>query len=91
MSKKKTIYTNCERATFLIEKQHASHLSPSEWIGMKIHLAFCSVCRIYKKQSSMINQVAYKLFHANANTPFKLDDASKKEMQHRINEKIQKK
>ncbi|MEO8861782.1 MAG: hypothetical protein ABI358_10190 [Ginsengibacter sp.] len=88
MSLKKTVYTNCEKATFLIEKQQASKLSFIETLFLKIHLAGCSVCKIYKRQSEIINQVANKLFHAPAHAQSKLDDESKKEMQHRIDEKL---
>ncbi len=88
MAKKRTIITNCEKATFLIEKQQASKISFIEMIFLKIHLAVCSVCRIYKKQSFIISQVAHKLFRPSTHTSFKLDDESKKEMQHRIDEKM---
>ncbi len=88
MAPKKTISTNCEKATFLIEKQQASKLSFIEILFLKIHLTGCSVCRIYKRQSLIINQMAHKLFHAPANSQSKLDDESKKEMQHRIEEKL---
>lgn len=88
MTHQKTINTNCEKATFLIEKQQASKLSFIEILFLKIHLAGCSVCRIYKRQSVIINQLAHKLFHAPAHPQSKLDDESKKEMQHRIDEKL---
>ncbi len=91
MVKKKTINTNCEKATFLIEKQQVSKISFIEIIFLKIHLAVCSVCRIYKRQSLIISQVAHKLFQPSTHTSFKLDDESKKEMQHRIDEKLGKK
>lgn len=88
MAPKKTVYTNCEKATFLIEKQQVSKLSFIEILFLKIHLAACSVCRIYKRQSVIINQLAHKLFHTSAYPQSKLDDESKKEMQHRIDEKL---
>ncbi len=91
MAQKKTISTNCEKATFLIEKQQASKLAFIEILFLKIHLAGCSVCRIYKRQSLIINQMAHKLFHGSAHPPSRLDDESKKEMQHRIDEKLRRK
>ena len=88
MAHQKTVITNCEKATFLIEKQQAGKLSFIEILFLKIHLAACSVCRIYKRQSEIINQVAHKLFHTHAHASSRLDDESKKEMQHRIDEKL---
>ncbi|MEO7766157.1 MAG: hypothetical protein ABIS01_01980 [Ferruginibacter sp.] len=88
MGKKRTIHTNCEKATFLIEKQQVGKLTFIEILFLKIHLAGCSLCRIYKRQSEIINQIADKLFHAPAHAHSKLDDESKKEMQHRIDEKL---
>jgi ATP-dependent Clp protease adapter protein ClpS len=88
MAPQKTISTNCEKATFLIEKQQATKLSFTEILFLKVHLAGCSVCRIYKRQSVIINQLTHKLFHASANSQSKLDDESKKEMQHRMDEKL---
>ncbi len=90
MNKRRTIITNCEKATFLIEKQQLVTLSFIEALTLKIHLSICSVCRIYQKQSRLITKIVHKIFHVAGNPASKLDDEYKKEIQQRIDEKIRK-
>jgi hypothetical protein len=87
-SKLKKIAYNCKKATFLIEKKQIGSISIREKLELKIHLAGCSVCRIFEQQSIVINRMVKELFHSDQHAPFKLDDIHKKDMQERIEEKL---
>ena len=84
---KKIIY-NCKQATFLIEKKSFSKLSFREVIELRVHLYGCSFCRLYKKQSRVINDMVQELFRSSKYTEFRLDDNFKKELQERIEEEL---
>ena len=62
----KKIQYNCKKATFLIEKKMIDKLTFREKIELRIHLAGCSVCRLYQQQSEMINEMVQQLFHSSS-------------------------
>ncbi|WP_025142802.1 zf-HC2 domain-containing protein [Pedobacter jeongneungensis] len=82
----KNIIYNCKQATFLIEKKLAGKITAAETLQLHIHLAGCSVCKIYQQQSILINQV----FVGFNNEDFKLDEAFKKTMKENIEKEINK-
>jgi len=84
----KKIQYNCRHATYLIEKRQHTSLSIKERIQLAIHLSGCSVCRLFQRQSRIINRVAKALFQRSASQRHTLDDTFKREMQDRINEKL---
>ncbi|WP_158989801.1 hypothetical protein [Mucilaginibacter sp. L196] len=84
MSQLKKIQYNCKKATFLIEKKMLSRITFREHIELRIHLMGCSVCRIYGKQSRIINDMVRQLFKSSMPGEVKLDDSFKKELQERI-------
>jgi predicted anti-sigma-YlaC factor YlaD len=86
----KKIQYNCEKATFLIEKKLISRITFREQIELRIHLAGCSVCRIYQKQTGKINEMVHQLFRGHANKETRLDDAFKKDLQDRIEDELDK-
>src|SRR5882762_9859146 len=90
MSYLKRIIYNCKQATFLIEKRSAGKITFREAIELRIHLFGCSFCRIYKKQSRVINEMVQELFRSSMQTDRKLDDKFKKELQIRIEEELNK-
>ena len=90
MNKLDKIRYNCKQATFLIEKKQLKRLTFREEIELRIHLTGCSVCRLYKKQSAMINNLVQQLFHDSMKQELKLDDTFKKQMQERIDHEINK-
>lgn len=47
---------NCQQATCLHTKQKEGRLSLSERIGLKIHLAYCSLCRLFFAQIDVIEK-----------------------------------
>jgi len=81
---------NCRKATHLIEKKLIGHLTLREKLELKIHLAGCSVCRAFEQRSSLINKMVRELFHPGKVTELKLDEKYKKQMQERIEEKLNK-
>jgi len=87
-SELKKIAYNCKKATFLIEKKQIGSISMREKMELKIHLAGCSVCRIFEQQSIVINKLVHDLFHEPKLSEFKLDDKYKNELQDRILEKL---
>ncbi len=80
---------NCKKATFLIEKKLIDKITFREKIELRIHLAGCSVCRIFGKQSKMINKMVHQLFHSSMENA-KLDEGFKKDLQERIEEELNK-
>ena len=74
----------------MIEKKSIEKLSFRETIELRIHLYGCSFCRLYKKQSRVINDMVQELFRSSMHSEFRLDDDFKKELQERIEEELNK-
>lgn len=81
---------NCRKATLLIEKKQIEGLSLREKLELKIHLAGCSVCRVFERQSIVINRMVRELFHNSKATVIKLDEKYKKQLQERIEKELNK-
>lgn len=86
----KGIIYNCRKATYLIEKSQIGNITLREKLELKIHLAGCSVCKTFLKQSVLINKMVHDLFQSPATNELKLDDQFKKELQERIEDKLDK-
>ncbi|WP_316848266.1 hypothetical protein [Pedobacter psychrodurus] len=82
----KNIIYNCKQATFLIEKRIAGKITAAETLQLHVHLTGCSICKIYQKQSVLIN----KIFVGFQNDDFKLDEAFKKTLTEQIEKEINK-
>ena len=80
----KQIAYNCRKATFLIEKKQIDRITTREKLELKTHLAGCAVCRIYEKQSIIIDMIAKENFLASQHKDFILDDEFKQRLQERI-------
>ncbi len=52
---------NCEMATFLIEKKQIGNIGMREELDLQLHLAACSMCRLFQEQSKLINQLVQGL------------------------------
>jgi hypothetical protein len=89
MNKLKKIQHDCHKATFLIEKRTMARLTLREWAELNIHLAGCSVCRVYKKQSYLIGQMVHQLLYSNTRE-YKLGEKDKKVMEDRIEDALKK-
>lgn len=81
---------NCKKATFLIEKQQIGKITAREKLELKIHLTGCSICVTFMQQSAVINQMVRNLFHSSIHTEVKLDEVFKKELQKRIEDRLDK-
>jgi hypothetical protein len=85
-NKLKQISYNCKHATFLIEKKLIGKITLREQFALKFHLAGCSVCRIFLKQSLTINRMVKSLFYGNEPSDLTLDDHFKQNLQERIDQ-----
>ena len=90
MSYLKRIIYNCKQATYLIEKRSVGRISFRETIELRIHLFGCGFCRLFSKQSHVINEMVKELFRNSAGPASRLDEDFKKELQERIEEELSK-
>jgi hypothetical protein len=90
MSYLKRIIYNCKQATYLIEKKSVGSISFRETIELRIHLFGCGFCRLFSKQSHVINEMVKELFRSSEEPSARLDDDFKKELQERIEEELNK-
>ena len=86
----KKITHNCHKATFLIEKKLIGRITLREEVELRIHLFGCGICRTYEKQTIKISQMVRQLFSDSANSEKHLDDTFKKDLQHRIENELDK-
>jgi len=86
----KKIQYNCRKATFLIEKKQSEPITIRERLELKIHLAGCSVCRVFEQQSILINKMVKDLFNPEHAHDLKLDEGFKKDLQEMIDEELNK-
>ena len=91
MNKLKKIQYNCKQATFLIEKRQLAKLTFRETIELRIHLAGCSVCKLFDKQSHIINALVKQVLHDAGEQEMRLDDQYKQQIHTRIEDELNKK
>ena len=84
----KKIIHNCKQATYLIEKKSVSKITFRESIELRIHLFGCGFCRLFSKQSKVINEMVKELFRSSMQSEPKLDETFKKELQEMIEEEL---
>lgn len=82
------VMPNCKKATYLIEKQQFSVLSLREQIKLQIHLASCSWCRIYEKQSKNIQLLMANVCKQSAQEVKELDPKFKDDLNILIAKKL---
>lgn len=87
----KQIAYNCRKATFLMEKKQIGSITIREKLELKIHLAGCSVCRVFEKQSRTINRLVKNIFKDPQHDEPGLDENFKKILNERIKEKLNEK
>lgn len=88
MSKLREIQYNCKKATYLIEKRMLDKITFRENIELRIHLAGCSVCRLFDQQSQIINKLTRQLFHDRSKN-ITLDDEYKNQLHQQIEKELQ--
>ena len=84
----KKIQYNCREATYLIEKRQHVRLTVRERLHLLIHLSGCSVCRLFQRQSRMINSMVKRMFADRAGEERRLGEEVKREMQEKIDEML---
>ena len=86
----KNIALNCEQATQLAEKKRENKLSWSEGLGLRIHLSYCSLCRLFIAQSELLAKAA-KLFSQRLESEqslFSMDSARKNEITQEVEREL---
>ncbi|ETZ24089.1 hypothetical protein [Pedobacter sp. V48] len=90
MNELRKIQYNCRKATYLIEKQQIGRITLREKLELKIHLAGCSICKTFQRQSIVINHLVRNLFQSTERADVRLDDEFKRNLQQRINQNLDK-
>lgn len=89
MNRIQKIRHDCRKATLLIEKEQFGKLGWREKIELRIHLAGCSVCRLFKQQSAVISRLVGELLgNNNLDTHATLPQDDKRVMQEKIEQAI---
>ena len=92
MALKEKILLNCEGATALVEKQYDKKLTFSERIGLWIHMAYCGFCKLFYKQSKILDDSAkaYADRVSSEQKTYKLSPDRKAELTKAFNAEMQK-
>ena len=88
MSPLMKIAYNCQRATLLIEKKNLSRISIKERFELKLHLAGCSVCKLFQQQSLLIDKMVKMQFLTGDENLPDLDENFKHKLSKRIESEI---
>jgi hypothetical protein len=86
----KKISNNCQKATFLIEKKKLSGIKLLQQVELRIHLAGCSVCRLYEKQSFIIDHLLKQTRSDNVPQDTRLNEEFKKDLDEKIAQQLKK-
>lgn len=84
----KKIANNCQKATFLIEKKKLLGINPLQQIELGIHLAGCSVCRLYERQSLVIDRLLKQTPSEDVPLDTRLNEEFKKALHEKIARQI---
>lgn len=92
MEWKQKIWLSCEQATELVEKKRDGKLSVSERIGLRLHLAYCSLCALFFEQAARIDQAAQLLAGRvqQGDTSYHIDPARKAALDKELKEQLKK-
>ncbi len=82
-----TLFISCRQATFLHTKQQEGKLSFGQATGLKLHLLYCGLCRLFFKQLDSLEEHA-RAFAQSASAAPPLDDAAKQKMQEVIKKEL---
>ena len=72
----------------MIEKKQHGSITIRERLELKIHLAGCSVCRLFQRQSLAINRMIHSILHSPELKDIKMDEPSKRNLQDEIIRKL---
>lgn len=90
MNALKKVQHDCRKATFLLEKKQFGKISLREKIELRIHLAGCSVCRIFSQQTGMISRMVTELLRQSP-PPAEMNASDKIKLQQLIEKELEKK
>lgn len=80
---------SCRDTTYLHGKQKEGKLSFTETLGLKIHLLYCRLCRLFFKQLDELEEHTHLFSHSHEpNAP--LNAASKEKMRKALQEELKK-
>lgn len=81
---KKTVL-NCKHATLLAQKKEEDKISITERVKLSYHLLYCSYCRRFVKQSSIINHIGKAVINSVfTHPPHTLSARIKEDIQQQI-------
>jgi len=80
---------SCRDATYLHGKEKEGKLSFSESLGLKVHLLYCNLCRLFFTQLDELEKHAHHYSHSDK-TSSTLDATAKEKMQHALDEEMKK-
>jgi hypothetical protein len=86
----KKIANNCQKATFLIEKKKLVGINPLQQIELRMHLAGCSICRLYERQSLVIDRLLKQAPSENVPQDTRLNEEFKKALHEKIAQQLKK-
>jgi hypothetical protein len=86
----KRVINNCKKATLLIEKRNTQGISPLEQVELRLHLMSCSVCRLYNKQSQLIDKIVRQSYQNSLEANVSLDEDIKRELNKLIDNELKK-
>jgi hypothetical protein len=84
-----TFKMTCRDVTYLHEKKKEGKLSFGEMIGMRLHLLYCGLCRLFFKQLDGLEKQSYHLSHSDKISS-SLDTAAKEKMRQRLADELRK-
>jgi hypothetical protein len=84
-----TFKMSCRDATYLHGKQKEGKLSFSEMIGLRIHLLYCGLCRLFFKQLDVLEQQSKVIGNSEKQSPG-CSAAAKEKMQQAIAQELKK-
>jgi hypothetical protein len=74
-------FINCKESTYIVSCSMERKLSFKEKLGLFFHLLICKTCRLFKKQTILLNEVFKKMSSADSEAQnFKLSAQEKESM-----------
>lgn len=78
---------SCKQATYLHEKKKEGKITFTETIGLKIHLLYCSLCRMFFKQIDELEKHSHHMAATN-NPANRLNDTAREKMKQALQQQI---
>ncbi len=79
----------CKDACYLHEKKKEGKLSFTEMLGLKLHLLYCGLCRMFFKQLNELEKHTQRFSHSEK-TIASLDASSKEKMKQSFQHELKK-